>query len=200
MATRLTNEIREAIAKDLIKHRFEAAVKQVYAERAALADAVYRDVYSADQIAQMEALPEGMLSEADGVTANFGTSYTTVYFGGWTYGDLNKVVSSDRRNSSRRVYSKHTHGAAKVYDATHKLSVEYDRLQGVIGDLVKEIDTARRSAMAALSSVGTIKRLVEAWPEIAPFAKRFDTEKPQLPMIKTDDLNKILDLPVSEAA
>ncbi|OJY66411.1 MULTISPECIES: Nmad5 family putative nucleotide modification protein [unclassified Rhizobium] len=200
MSTRLTKDIREAIAKDLIKHRFEDAVKNVYAQRAALADAVYRDIYTKTQREQIEALPDGMLPTVDDLSVNFGTSYTHVYFSGYSYGDLNKVVSADRTGSYRRVYYKHKGGSVKVYDATHKLAVEYDRLSGVAADLVNEIDVARRSAIAAMASVGTIKRLIEAWPEVAPFARRFDVERPQLPMVQTDKLNKILDLPVSEAA
>lgn len=200
MAARLTKEIREAIAKDLIKHRFEYTVKGVYAERAALADAVYRDIYTKAHRDQIEALPEGMLPSVDEVSVNFGTSFTHVYFSGYTYGDLNKIISADRTSSYRRVHYEHKGGSVKVYDATHKLAIEYERLRGVVGDLVKEVDEARRAALAAMASVGTVNRLIEVWPEIEPFAKRFDTERPQLPMIQTDQLNKILDLPVSGAA
>ena len=46
MSARLTTAIREAIVDDLVKHRFEDAVKGLYAQRAALADAVYRDLYT----------------------------------------------------------------------------------------------------------------------------------------------------------
>jgi hypothetical protein len=200
MSARLTKEIREAITKDLIKHRFEDTVKDVYAQRAALADAVYRDIYTKAQREQIEALPEGMLPSVDDLSVNFGTSYTNVYFSGYTYGDLTKVISADRTGCYRRVWYKHKSGSVKVYDATHKLAIEYDRLQGVKADLEKEIDAARRASMGAMASVGTVKRLIEAWPEIAPFAKRFDAERPSLPMIQTDRLNDILGLPVSEAA
>lgn len=200
MAARLTKEIREAIAKDLIKHRFEDAVKSLYAKRAALADAVYRDLYTKAQRDQIDALPEGMLPTTDDISVNFGTAYTRVYFSGHTYGDLNKIVHADRASSYRRVHYKHKDGSVKVYEATHKLAIEHERLSGVMSDLVKQIDEARRAAMVAMASVGSVKRLIEAWPEIEPFAKRFDTERPQLPMTQTDQLNKILDLPVSEAA
>ena len=200
MSARLTKEIREAITTDLIKHRFESAVKEVYAQRAALADAVYRDIYTKAQREQIDALPEGMLPTVDDVSVNFGTSYTHVYFSGQTYGALIKVASAVREGTSRRVHYKHKSGSVKVYDATHKLAVEYDRLSGVVSDLVKEIDTARLASLAAMASASTIKRLIEAWPEVEPFAKRFDTERPSLPMVQTDQLNKILDLPVAEAA
>lgn len=200
MSARLTKEIREAITKDLVRHRFEDAVKKVYEQRAALADAVYRDLYTKAQRDQMDSLPAGMLPEDDDLSVRFGTSHTNVYFSGFTYGDLNKVVSAVRAGSARRMFYKHKSGCVKDYLATHKLSIENDRLMGVVADLVKDIDAARRVSMAAMASVGTVKRLVEAWPEVAPFARKFDTEKPRLPMVQTDQLNKILDLPVQEAA
>jgi len=200
MSTRLTKEIREAIANDLVKHRFEAAIKELYEQRAALADAVYRDLYTKAQREQIEALAEGVVPMADEISVNFGTSYTHVYFSGYAYGDLNKVLPGSRSTGLRRIYYKHMNGSAKVYDATHKLSIEYDRLSGVLADLVKDVDAARRAALGAMASVATIKRLIEAWPEVEPFARRFDVELPQLPMVQTEQLNKILDLPVSEAA
>ena len=200
MSARLTTAIREAIADDLIKHRFEGEVKGLYALRASLADAVYRDLYTKAQREQMDGLPDGMLPAVSDLGVTFGASYGRVYFSGFGYGDLNNVVPLDRNSECRRVHYKHKGGTVKVYEAGHKLSLEHERLSGITSDLVNGIDAARRAAMAAMTSVGTVKRLIEVWPEVEPFAKRFDTDRPKLPMVQADQLNTILGLPVSEAA
>lgn len=200
MSTRLTKEIKESITKALIAHRFTAPVKKLYEDRAALAKAVYNDVYSRADREKMAALPDGWLPTVDQFHVYFGTSYTSVYANGHVYGDLVNVASPDRDVPVFRIQSRHKGGCLKKYDGAHKLTIEHERLQGSFADLVKEVDMAKRSAMAAMSSVGTIKRLIEVWPEVAPFAKKFEGERPQLPALQTDKLNKILDLPVSEAA
>lgn len=200
MSTRLTKETREAIAKDLVKHRFAEAVQAVYRKRADLADAVYRDLYKASEREQMATLPAGMLPEVDDMGVRFGGVYTNVYFSGYIYGDLAKVATVDRNGSHRRVFFKHKGGCVKDYDARHKLAIQHEEVSGAAADLVKEVDAAHRAALGAISKVGTVKRLIEVWPEVAPFARRFDTGPAQLPMIRTEQLNKILDLPVSEAA
>lgn len=200
MSTRLTKEIREAIAKDLVKHRFTEAVQALYQKRADLADAVYRDLYKASEREQMASLPAGMLPEMDELSVRFGGSYTTIYFSGFMYGDLSKVVAVARNGTSRRIFYKHKGGCAKDYDARHKLAIQHEEISGAAADLVKEVDAAHRAAIGAISKVGTVKRLMEVWPEVAPFARRFDTGPAQLPMIRTEQLNKILDLPVPEAA
>lgn len=200
MSTRITKEIREAIAKDLVKHRFTDAVQAIYKKRADLADAVYRDLYKASEREQMAALPAGMLPEVDELSVRFGGSYTNVYFSGFMYGDLSKVASAARNGTNRRVFFKHKGTCAKDYDARHKLAIQHEEINGAAADLVKEVYAAHRAAIGAISKVGTIKRLIEVWPEVAPFARRFDTGPAQLPAIRTEHLNKILDLPVPEAA
>jgi len=200
MSTRLTKDIRESIAKALVVHRFTAQITKLYADNAALALAVYNDAYSKADREKMMALPNGWLPEVDTISAYFGTSYTTVNVNGKVYGDLARIVSADKNAATFRVQSRHKGACLKKYDAIHKFSAEYDRLQGVKSDLTTAVDTARRSALAAMAAVGTVKRLIEVWPEIAPFASKFEGERPQLPALQTDKLNELLDLPVAEAA
>lgn len=202
MSTRLTKDIREAIARSVMKHRYEATVKALVEEKAAFGMKVYEDLYSKANREKMNALPEGWLPSSDNVTVQFGASYDRVYFNGYTHGKIVSVVSSEdkRKECSLRLWGKHERGCAKVYDATHPLAVARFNLDAKERDLKTQFDETRRQVDAALNAVTTIKKLIEVWPEIAPFAADFENEKPQLPALPTSKLNAILDLPVSEAA
>jgi hypothetical protein len=185
-----------------MKHRYEATVAALIEEKTAFAIKVYEDLYSKSTRDKMSALPEGWLPSSDNVAVQFGASYERIYFNGYTHGKLISVIASEdrRRGGSLRLLGKHAHGCAKVYDATHALSVAHSKLDAKERDLKTEFEATRRQLEAALNAVTTTKRLIETWPEIAPFASKFDDEKPQLPALPTEQLNKILDLPVAEAA
>src|SRR5690606_20734731 len=97
----------------------------------------------------------------------------------------------------RRILNKHVHGCAKVYDDQHKFSQRFQELDERKKALEGDYGTAKRQIATALASVGTIKRLIEVWPEVAPFAKPFDEGPRNLPSLPTDKLNELLDLPVA---
>jgi hypothetical protein len=185
-----------------MKHRYEAQVKALVDARADFAVKVYEDLYAKSTRDKMNALPEGWLSSSDNLGVQFGTSYERIYFNGYTYGKIISVIAQEdrRKDGSLRLLAKHSHGCAKAYEATHPLSIAHANLEATERDLKTEFEATRRQLDAALSAVTTVKRLIETWPEIAPFAIEFENEKPNLPALPTEQLNKILDLPVSEAA
>lgn len=202
MATRLTNDIRSAIADAVMKHRYESVVRALIAEKAEFGTKVYEDLYSKSTRDKMNALPEGWLPTSDNIAVTFGATFERVYFSGRTSGKIVSVIPQATRTASvpKRLLGKHERGCAMAYEATHKLSVEHANLEAKERDLKVEFDAARKQVDAALSAVTTVKKLIEVWPEIAPFAAGFEDEKPQLPALPTADLNKLFELPVSEAA
>lgn len=202
MSTRLTSSIREAIAKAVMKHRYEATVKALIEEKAAFGMMVYEDLYSKATREKMNALPEGWLSTSDNVAVTFGATYDRVYFNGYTHGKILSVVSSEdrRKGGSLRLWGKHEHGCAKVYEASHPLAEANFKLDAKERELKTQFDETRRQVDAALAAVTTVKKLIEVWPEIAPFCIEFENEKPHLPALPTSKLNAILDMPISEAA
>lgn len=196
MSVRITKEMRESLASDLIKHRFAQAVKDLCDMRAAHALEVYRDIYTVEQREFMARAPAGMLVTATQLHAKFGTAYTPVYFDGHVYGILSTVCPS-REVISRPIFHSHTSNPAKVYEAGDLLTVRHELVGHKTDDLAKVVGDARRAALAAISSSTTIDALVKAWPEIAPFTKRFAAKDRNLPAVNTAKLNEILDLPVS---
>lgn len=201
MSTRLTNDIRKMITRAVLRHRFNEQVDALIAERAEFADAVYRDVYSKPDRERMDALPKGWLPEESGLEVQCGTSgsrYERTDFDGSIYGPLRFVSTMKKDNDTlRRVLHKHARRCAKVYGTDHKLSVWHDEIGQRVSSLLAEYKTAEQQTAAALASVGTIKRLIEAWPEVAPFALPFEYAPKQLPSVSTETLNKLLDLPVA---
>lgn len=199
MSTRLTTSIREAITKAALAHRFKDEVEALIDAKAEFAASVHEDLYKKSDRQKMDELPDGWLVNTQDIGVQFGMGFSRIYFNGYTYGVLVKATSY-KRDDRKRVLAKHSSGCAKAYEATHKLSVKHIELDGRERDLRQAYEAAERQIKAALGEVTTIKRLIETWPEIAPFAEKYEAEKPNLPALPTQQLNKILDLPVAEAA
>lgn len=200
--TKLTTYIRENLAKDLLKHRFGDAAAALVADRAAFALKVYNDLYSEAERKKMAALPDGWLGKSSSITVQFGegSGYGQIEFSGSVYGDVHAVMKAPVNAVYRLVAYHHLRGCAKVYERTHGFSDEYDALRERQEDLATQISQARRQTEAALTKATTLKRLVEIWPEIEPFVEKYADKPKPLPALPTNELNALLDLPVSEAA
>lgn len=201
MSTRLTNDLREVIADAVLRHRFTEQVDALIADRATLADAIYNDLYRKSDREKMEALPKGWLSEEPNIGVQFGSSgcrYENIEFGGQFYGKLGALrTKHEDERVYRRVPDKHRSGCAKVYEDAHKLSVRHQELEDRLSAMKADFDAAHRQTMAALASVNTIKSLIKAWPEVEPFAAKFEDAPRHLPSVPTAKLNEMLGLPVS---
>ncbi len=202
MSTRLTNDLRDTIASDILRHRFNEQVDALIADRAAFAEAVYCDIYRKADRDKMDALPKGWLPECSRVGVQFGASgsrYENVNFDGAFYGPLGAMRTrvKDAPSTDRRMQNRHAHGCAKVYEDQHKLSIRHQELDARFSALKEEFEAAKRQTSAALASVNTIKRLIEVWPEVAPFASKHEDAPRQLPSVPTEKLNEMLGLPVA---
>lgn len=195
--TRPTKDIRDQSVLDLLRYSFKERVEALYAERAALAQAIYEDTFSAETRKKMQSLPDGWLPEVNSINARLGSDYSSFEFSGGLYGEINRIAKVGK-DQTRRIPIKLKGGCVASYDATHKLALEHERLNNLRKVLWEEIETAKRAANTAVNAVSTVKRLIEVWPEVDPFASKHSTEKPQLPAVPTAHLNKILGLPVEE--
>jgi hypothetical protein len=195
--TRLTKDIRDEIVMDLLRHSFKDRIEALYAERSALAQKIYEDAFSADARKKMQALPDGWLPEVNSINVRLGSDYTSFEFSGGLYGDINRIMKC-KQPESRRIPFKFRGGCVASYEATHSLALEHERIGNLRKSLWEEIESAKRAATTAVNAVSTVKRLIEVWPEVDPFASKHSTEKPQLPAVPTAQLNKILGLPVEE--
>lgn len=198
MTTRLTNDLREKIANDILRHRFNEQVDALIADRAALAEAIYNDIYRKAEREKMDALPNGWLPEETNIGVQFVARYENFEFNGHFYGKLGALrTKREDDRVSRRVQFRHRVGCAKVYEEGHKLAVHHAELDARWSAMKAEYEAASRQTMAALASVSTIKRLIEVWPEVAPFVAKYDEQPCNLPSVPTDKLNEMLGLPVA---
>lgn len=202
MATRLTTWIREQITKDVVRHRFADAALELVKDRAALAVDVYNDVYSEAERKKMAALPSGWLGEDRDITVQFGDGrgYEKLSFSGAVYGEVSTVLKDSIEPVDLLVQHRHERGCAKVYELTHPFALRRDDLRARDKDMSEAIRTARRQVEAAVQKATTLNRLIELWPEIEPFASKYEDKPKHLPALPTSELNALLDLPVSEAA
>lgn len=200
--TRLTNDIRDAIRADLTAHRYGAAVKAIGDRLQVFAAKLYDHLYSPEDQALMASLPNGWLPEDDHLRISYAGQYHSVYFNGycWSWSSLNSLA---KRGSaiSRRVASEHIGGHVRLRDDA--LCNEFGQIDNDLRKLNEANSLAQRDIQTALSTFSTIEKLIEAWPEVEPFASPYITApqkaaKSLLPAVRISSLNAMLDLPVEQ--
>jgi len=83
--------------------------------------------------------------------------------------------------------------------ADHPLAVEFNAIQKVSIELKDRSNTIKSQVKGSLSQYTTIKKLIEAWPEVKELLpKTVDESKPKLPVVLVKDLNKLIGLPKGE--
>lgn len=200
--TRLTTDIRDSLTLDILRHRFAADVDALIAVQVEFAEKVYNDLFDQTTIARMQSLPDGWLPRVHDIGAQFdyvggANCYTRLWFSGYLTGILGRIAIKPVKTdlTKKLVTDSKASGCAKVYDPSHKLAIEFDRIRHRTKELKDAAETAERSIMIALNAVSTIKRLVETWPEIDQFARKYETGPAQMPALPTDHLNQLLRLP-----
>lgn len=179
--TNLTNEARNKILARLIEHRFGAEEEALRKARRAFAARVYDDIFTKKQRDLMASLPSGWMPTKQTIN---------VYFAG----EITQLSLPDQRP----VPHDKVHGTLAVYDARHPLAEAKVDLDRKAYDLTERRDAARANANAFLRNSKTLKQLVDAWPEIEPFANDVIEKPVKLPTIDLSKLNADLGLPLKK--
>lgn len=83
--------------------------------------------------------------------------------------------------------------------ADDPLTVEFHRLDDEKRALIQQREEVNVNVYAALNSVSTVKRLLEAWPESKELLPaNLDAARATPPALKVGDLNKLIGLPTEE--
>ncbi|HEJ8008046.1 TPA: hypothetical protein SMI33_002729 [Serratia marcescens] len=83
--------------------------------------------------------------------------------------------------------------------ADDPLTVEFHRLDDKKRALGQQREEVKVNVYAALNSVSTVKRLLEAWPESKELLPaNLDAARAALPALRVGDLNKLIGLPTEE--
>lgn len=202
--TRLNAHSRLAISHRIIHHRFDTAVAAFYNDRKRLAYEVLNNILDADDRAVMNGLDKDWLTPCSSMDVQFGEHYTALRFGG-NYHRYSIPVMFEAFDKPEDVWEplpyKFTHGVVKVYNARHKLSLDFNRIINHLSDLTVEYSDAVAAINLALNGHTNMETLVKAWPEIAPFVEQEKeltaARSPRtLPVVQREVLNKMLDLPI----
>ena len=182
---RLNYQYRQKIAGLLLSRAFDSEEKQLRTDQHVLGDLVYSDVYSAEVLRKMRALPEGYLPELSCMCVSFGGQVGEVEFG------VARLVASCHSERNRPVVS---------YSSQHSFSETYLGIETLKNDLRARRGLARRTAMGVLESVSTVRQLLEAWPEVRVVLGDLGDDKPVTALtVPVADLNRQFGLDPVEA-
>lgn len=178
---KLNTTMREHLARQLLDQKFSKTEKNLLERRDALACGVYHDLFTDTDRNFMDLLPEGWLPVRQYMMIQFGPNSSD-------YTHLNL-------KGDMPFLAKMLGGCMKVYDADHTLAKLYHALIADEG----EYQTARRALQhkirAVLNSVTTVRKLMEVWPEVTPFAEKLDRhESTNLPAPLIREINAELKL------
>lgn len=176
-AIKLNTHIRGKLLQAMLLKGIEAEEKHVQEMEHLTAETVYKALYKPEDLARINALPDGWLATRTDIRVKIGTS-------GYNYRSLD--FAAPRR------FLDSTGECAMALNAR-------DELAGIIEDYIRERDRVmakkeqlKESLQAVLNSVTTIGRLLEVWPEARVFTESLDLSRPQLPALPIKSLNKQL--------
>ena len=190
---RLTQPLRDGIARRMIAHRFADDVAASAAGFAALAGDVYNAVYSRKQRELIASLPKGWLPLEIHIAVTLGGDVRYLAFNGHGYGCAPSLVPAPDA-VTRPVADKHRRGVAATYPATHRFAIAHDRLVATAQEIRQQASAANQQIHAMLRSASTTAKLVEMWPEAAAFLPLRATPTVALPAVPVADLNATLRL------
>jgi len=207
MTVRLTNVIREQIAKNaLIKSGVIAELESIDKRKGQLAqDARIFAFGGADKAKEIDAIIkklEKMESDAQKLGVSIYISASKNYgidlaIGGRRLGRVS--YGSDSKGNGIALVTPQRDSC--LFAADHEIAIKFDQLIAEQSKANKRKEDIEKTVWAALNSVTTIKRLIEVWPESQELIPdNIDSVKASLPALKVEDLNKMIGLPTSEAA
>lgn len=185
MSRKMTNEIRQAIVKAAKKHRFQAAEDELRKREIDLGRRIYDATYDERVRNLMNQMPDGII-DTDAV----------VWFNN-DEGHRDSLPLGESRPVSHLAgrWSRHHDYCIRIES---DLAADYRKLVEDSRALEKEKELAASTMRSALASYTTVKKLLEAWPEIEPFLPDWDLAAPnrQLPVPEVKKLNEMFKLPV----
>lgn len=202
MSRKLNNQIRDEIRHDLLEHALGPEVEALWGLLRQLADDIYNDILGG-LVEKMNSLPEGWLPKSDRVIVQLGGSSEKIaqlQFDGYFNSKLTLRKLKRPEVPSRRIPTQFLKNVAKIYETSHPFTIRYQAILDRISELHKRHEQAKIAANSILYSTSTVGALIARWPECEPFARRWLAEKVQLPMVNTEQVNMLLDLPVGKEA
>ena len=207
-STRLTKDMRKAIVKALMAHRYDAEAKALCDECEALMQDAFKEVMG-DAYGRLDDFPEEWFPTTQKEFIRFktvesffktkwkveGFCYQIKYNPDGIYGRstswpvfFNKCV----RIPYRLARATQTINSGALYDRAANLAMRTRRH-------VEEYNNAEKYAAGVLNAFTTVEKLITEWPDIEPFIpqKQVDAARAakNLPAVPVEDMRKKFKLP-----
>lgn len=200
--TRLTNALRETMARRLVAHRYADAARELQALTDALAARAYAHCYPTKLRDAMKIVQEHFPSEfmesgwirvnAYGLCPSLGESIHNAYLSATNWRDL--------EGKERQIWLLTSSWTAHDISADRALMDDVQTFAYRKKDFDQDCGIAFHEALAVLNKITTAKRLEEAWPEAMPvIADLLPEERRTLPAVQVADINAKFGLPPEAA-
>ena len=219
-STRLTNDIRDRIVADLLRHAFEDKSKAIIDEQIQLGEDVYDDVMNstmprtnggkgpAKKLKHLiEELPAAWPVPSMNMKVVFGGNMEQIdrekgFQFQYGYRSSNGLIAPKTINTTEKWLFAPNYQRGQTfatYDSDHVFTERCNDLRERHKDLSEQIEQMRATTRATLSSANTIQKLITMWPEIetfaAPYLQPNTAAAAFLPMVTRQKLNETLGLP-----
>lgn len=180
--TRLTNDMREAIAHAAVGHKFDPLKTALGNAEDALAREVHAALLPASEIAAAAALPARWVKATRAIRTNAGGYRVNLEL--TDDARLPVPVDSEYHGSLGNL----PHG-----DLCDRVRAHVENRENTY----RQRMAAYQATKTLLASATTIKSLRAAWPDGETFYKKFEGAVPAstLPAVRVDEVNKLLGLP-----
>ncbi|WP_298165348.1 Nmad5 family putative nucleotide modification protein [Novosphingobium sp.] len=200
--SRITNQIRQAIALDLLDLRFTKTGEELLAENAQLFELAYCTRYASEVRGLMEKLQSASGKKALRTSTKIECRTSSGYritVGSIRLGTEKWAVRGE--GVWRPIFEQHCNTPLLV-DAETELDARLQKFATDQQAFVDAISKAHAEAMAALNSINTAAQMEKVWPEALPFLSKhlLPPAKPNLPAVQFQHLNAAFGLPVEVAA
>lgn len=190
--TRLTNALRDLIVKNaLVKAGVTKRVESADAALIQWGEEVRIDILGGKEKADELAAQRQQVQElAKGIDANL-RSTSDIFYG---RKEISLNLAGVRVKAKFPAYAIAPQSGTLLAD--NPLVQRYYDLRAAQETVEAEYDNVNAQVRATVHKFGTVKRLLDAWPEAKELLPEILPEsKPQLPMIKVADLNALVGLP-----
>lgn len=195
--TRLTNPLRDAIVTAALTKAGWSALNEKY--HADLRD--FAEACRLDALGMPEAELEALIAAADAALKRIPEGLT---YGTEVVGRTSEYLNITAGGEKDRVYFENANGMHEdrlspqrhTFQIDSPLFARREALKAAAVDLASQRETIAAQVRGALSPFNTVAQLLKSWPEAKELIPEHIPEaKPQLPAVKTADLNKLIGLP-----
>lgn len=207
--TKMTNEIRKAVVRDILVYRYQKAMQALIVERQKLTVEVWEACFSKDKQKLLREAPSSFFYKSSNF--NVQVSGRTLQF--YTSGDFvdrdsynpkfqptfyNQIKGKVPPPDPLPLPYKSIHGTVGVIDSGTPLAERVMDVFNRSDTFEKEMATARAELYAALDSFTTVEKMIQIWPDVEKFAKPFIARPTFLPATQINRMNTLLKLPPLE--